>query len=132
MPRELAAETSRAALADAQESLRDIKSVTHASLAYLDVDELLPFLLDRVLKLLRCDTAVVLLFDPESEQLVARAARGLEEEVRQGVRVPMGVGFEGRVASERRPIVLDRWIRRRSPTRSSGRGASAPCWVCPW
>jgi serine phosphatase RsbU (regulator of sigma subunit)/anti-sigma regulatory factor (Ser/Thr protein kinase) len=40
--------------------------------------------------------------------LVARAARGLEEEVRQGVRIPVGVGFAGRIAAERRPVVLDR------------------------
>jgi signal transduction histidine kinase/CheY-like chemotaxis protein len=36
-----------------------------------------------------------------------RAAVGLEEEVRQGVRVPIGRGFAGRVASEREPVVLD-------------------------
>jgi hypothetical protein len=51
---------------------------------------------------------VVLLLEPSSQFLVARAARGLEEEVRQGVRIPVGVGFAGRVASERRPVVLDR------------------------
>ena len=107
LPPELVAETSRA-LAEAEESLRDIKSITHASLAYLDVDELLPFLLDRVLALLECDTAAVLLFEPDSQHLVARAARGLEEEVRQGVRIPLGAGFAGRIAAERRPVVLDR------------------------
>jgi putative methionine-R-sulfoxide reductase with GAF domain/anti-sigma regulatory factor (Ser/Thr protein kinase) len=102
------AETSRArAEAKAKESLRDIKSITHASLAYLDVDELLPFLLDRVLELLECDTAAVLLFEPDSQHLVARAARGLEEEVRQGVRIPIGTGFAGRIAAQRRPVVLE-------------------------
>jgi phosphoserine phosphatase RsbU/P len=88
-----------------EENLRDISAVTRAS---LDLDELLPLLLDQVLDLLRCDTAAVLLFDAKSDQLVARAARGLEEEVRQGVRIPVGVGFAGRIASERRPLVLDR------------------------
>ena len=107
LPPALVAETSRA-LADAEESLRDIKSITHASLAYLDVDDLLDFLLDRVLDLLQCDTAAVLLFEPDSQHLVARAARGLEEEVRQGVRIPLGTGFAGRIAAERRPVVLDR------------------------
>jgi serine phosphatase RsbU (regulator of sigma subunit) len=38
---------------------------------------------------------------------VARAARGIEEEVRQGVRIPLGRGFAGRIAFERRPVVLD-------------------------
>ncbi len=95
------------ALTQAADDLRDIKSVTDAALSYLDVDELLGALLDRVLELLSCDTAAVLILDPSSQQLVARAARGLEEEVRQGVRIPVGVGFAGHIASERRPVVLD-------------------------
>ena len=40
-------------------------------------------------------------------QLIARAARGLEEEVHQGVRVPVGRGFAGRVAATRAPVTLD-------------------------
>jgi serine phosphatase RsbU (regulator of sigma subunit) len=39
---------------------------------------------------------------------VATAAAGLEEEVRQGVRIPVGRGFAGRIAAEHRPVVLDR------------------------
>ena len=35
------------------------------------------------------------------------AAVGLEEEVRQGVRIPVGRGFAGRVAATGRPVVLD-------------------------
>ncbi len=88
--------------------LRDLQAVTDPSLAHLDVDDLLGVLLERVLTLLSCDTAAVLLLDEGSRELVARGARGLEEEVRQGVRVPLGVGFAGRVAAERRPVVLTR------------------------
>jgi phosphoserine phosphatase RsbU/P len=91
-----------------EQQLRDIRLVSDAALASLDLDELLPLLLDRVLDLLRCDTAAVLLHDAASNQLVARAARGLEEEVRQGVRIPVGTGFAGRIAAERRPVVLNR------------------------
>lgn len=91
-----------------ESQLRDVQSITHNSLAYRSLEELLDFLLDQVLALLHGDTAAVLLFDAASEQLIARAARGLEEEVRQGVRVPLGVGFAGRIAAERRPVVLDR------------------------
>jgi len=50
---------------------------------------------------------VVLLLDEGSGELVARAAVGIEEEVERGVRIPMGKGFAGRVAAERRPVVLD-------------------------
>ncbi len=85
-----------------------ITSVSDVSLAGLDLDQLLPLLLDRVLDLLRSDTAAVLLHDAAANQLVARAARGLEEEVRQGVRIPVGIGFAGRIAAERHPVVLDR------------------------
>jgi serine phosphatase RsbU (regulator of sigma subunit) len=38
---------------------------------------------------------------------VATAARGIEEEVYQGARVPLGRGFAGRIAAGRRPVVID-------------------------
>ncbi len=41
-------------------------------------------------------------------ELAATAARGLEEEVREGVRIPIGTGFAGRIAATRGPISLDR------------------------
>jgi serine phosphatase RsbU (regulator of sigma subunit) len=56
----------------------------------------------------RADTAAVLLTDESGTELVARAARGLQGEVHQGVRVPIGTGFAGHIASERRPIRIDR------------------------
>jgi signal transduction histidine kinase len=49
----------------------------------------------------------LLLEDPDRDTLVARAAKGIEEEVEQGVRIPLGKGFAGRVAGEQRAIVLD-------------------------
>jgi phosphoserine phosphatase RsbU/P len=91
----------------AEDRLRDVKAVMDDSQAFLDVDELLTVLLERVLDLVHCDTTAVLLLDQSSNELVARAARGLEEEVRQGVRIRVGTGFAGRIASERRAIVLD-------------------------
>jgi putative methionine-R-sulfoxide reductase with GAF domain/anti-sigma regulatory factor (Ser/Thr protein kinase) len=99
---------SATALERAEERLRDIGLVTDSGFGHLDLDELLTMLLDRVLGLLLCDTAAALLYDDASNQLVARAARGVEEEVRQGVRVPVGAGFAGRIAAERRPVVLDK------------------------
>ena len=47
-----------------------------------------------------------MLLDEDANELVARAAVGLEEEVEQGVRIEVGRGFAGRVAAERRPVVL--------------------------
>ena len=49
-----------------EHQLCDIKLVSDASLAALDLDDLLPLLLDRVLDLLRSDTAAVLLYDAAS------------------------------------------------------------------
>ena len=56
---------------------------------------------------LQADTAAVLLLDEDRGVLVARAARGFEEEVRQGVQVPLARGFAGRVAAQARPIVIE-------------------------
>jgi GAF domain-containing protein len=50
----------------------------------------------------------VLLLDSSGRQLIATAASGLEQEVSQGVRIPVGLGFAGRIAAERRPVILDR------------------------
>jgi phosphoserine phosphatase RsbU/P len=85
-----------------------IQMVADAALTHLDVDELLTELLDRLLEVIGADTAAILLLDERSEELVATAARGIEEEVRQGVRVPLGTGFAGRIAAEKRPIMLER------------------------
>lgn len=87
--------------------LRDIESVTDAGLAHLDVEDLLVELLDRVRDVLQADTAAVLLLDEPAGQLVASAARGIEEEVRQGVRIPLGKGFAGRVAADKRPVAIE-------------------------
>ncbi len=88
-------------------TLRAIQSITDAALSGLDERELLVALLDRVREILQADTAAVLLLDYPSGQLIATAAAGLEEEVNQGVRIPVGRGFAGRIAADRRPVILD-------------------------
>jgi serine phosphatase RsbU (regulator of sigma subunit) len=93
---------------DAEDKLRDIRSVTDAALSYLGADDLLATLLGRVREILDADTAAVLLLDSSGRQLIATAASGLEEEVSQGVRIPVGRGFAGRIAAGRRPVILDR------------------------
>src|SRR5437588_10047433 len=95
-------------LPSATDRLRQIESVTDAALAHLTVDELFAELLERVRGVLSVDTAAILLLDEAANHLVARAARGIEEEVTQGVRIPVGRGFAGRIASETHPVILDR------------------------
>jgi sigma-B regulation protein RsbU (phosphoserine phosphatase) len=90
----------------AADRLRDIESVTDAALSRLDEQSLLDRLVERVKNVVQADTAAVLLLDEPAGQLVATAASGIEEEVRQGVRIPLGLGFAGRVAASREPVIL--------------------------
>lgn len=112
-----AAEEERVRLYDAEraarelaewsaERLRRLEAVTQAGLATLDLEQLLSELLRRIRDLLETDTVAVLLVETETNELVARAALGFEEEVEQGVRVPLGKGFAGRVAAEVRPVAI--------------------------
>jgi len=84
-----------------------LQSIADAALSRLEPELLLAELLDRVKDILQGDTVAVLLLDRASGQLIATAARGLEEEVRQNVRIPLGGGFAGLVAAGRRPVILD-------------------------
>src|SRR4051812_26060264 len=86
--------------------LRRLQALTDAALAHLELGALLDTLLLRTREILEVDTCAVLLLDEETNELVARAAVGIEEEVEQGVRVPVGRGFAGRVAADRRPIAI--------------------------
>jgi sigma-B regulation protein RsbU (phosphoserine phosphatase) len=90
------------------EQLRRIQSVTEASLAHLEIDELLDTLLERAREILEVDTAAILLIDRSAREMVATAAKGIEEEVRGGVRIPIGQGFAGRVAAERQAVILEK------------------------
>jgi serine phosphatase RsbU (regulator of sigma subunit)/anti-sigma regulatory factor (Ser/Thr protein kinase) len=86
--------------------LEDVERVTEVALAYLDLDDLLAELLQRITDILRTDTAAVLLVEEDGRTLAARAAKGLEEEVERGFRLPIGQGFAGRVAATREPVII--------------------------
>src|SRR5512132_3338674 len=87
--------------------LEDVQRVTESALGYLDLDDLLKELLDRVTDMLDADTAAVLLVEEGGRTLAARAAKGLEEEVERGFRLPVGRGFAGRVAFTREPVMIE-------------------------
>jgi signal transduction histidine kinase len=91
----------------ARQRVEHVQAVMDAALAHLELDELLAVLLPRIRSILGTDTCAVLLLDPGARELVARAAVGIEEEVEQGVRIPVGRGFAGRVAAERAPVILE-------------------------
>src|SRR5438477_8617306 len=87
--------------------LGQLQALTDAALAHLHLDELLGALLARTRELLSVDTCAVLLMDDATNELVARAAVGIEEEVDAGVRIPMGAGFAGRIAQSKQAVILD-------------------------
>jgi putative methionine-R-sulfoxide reductase with GAF domain len=91
---------------DDGERLRRYEAVTDPALSSLPVADLLDALLGRLCDLLGVDTAAILMLDMNARHLIATASKGLEDEVRQGLRVPVGRGFTGRVAQTRQPTAL--------------------------
>jgi signal transduction histidine kinase len=88
-------------------ALSKLQAVTDAALAHLSLDELLNELLERIRDALEADTSALLMLDEEQGELVARAAKGLEEEVEQGTRIPFGKGFAGRIAATRDVVIIE-------------------------
>jgi len=88
------------------EQVRSSLRFSDPSLSELPLDRLLDELLNLVQETLEVDTVAILLLDEDAQQLVARAAKGIEEEVERGVRIPIGGGFAGRIAAERVAIFI--------------------------
>jgi GAF domain-containing protein/anti-sigma regulatory factor (Ser/Thr protein kinase) len=91
----------------AARELRNLQYVSEVALSHLDLESLLAETLSRITEVLQTDTAAVLLLEEDGETLVARAAKGLEEEVERGFSLRMGTGFAGRVAATRAPVILE-------------------------
>jgi serine phosphatase RsbU (regulator of sigma subunit)/anti-sigma regulatory factor (Ser/Thr protein kinase) len=94
------------AVAAPTEQVRNLNRLTDPALSELGLEALLNELLERVREALSVDTVAILLLDRDTSELVARAAKGIEEEVEQGVRIPIGQGFAGRIAGERVAIYI--------------------------
>ncbi|MBV9335782.1 MAG: SpoIIE family protein phosphatase [Solirubrobacterales bacterium] len=88
------------------EQVRSSYLFSDPALAELPLEQLLDELLNRIQEAVAVDTVAILLLDEDAQQLVARAAKGIEEEVERGVRIPIGRGFAGRIASERVAIFI--------------------------
>ena len=98
----------RAARAEAEavaQMVRSVQSVTDTALAHLALDELLPKLVDRIAELFRADAVAVMLSDPDDGELVLRATNAVTADGPSPTRFGTNT-FEGRVAAERRPIVI--------------------------
>lgn len=86
--------------------IRQFEAVTDASLAHLNVDELLVELLERVRRLLDVDMVCAHVLDAAARQLVPAAAIGIGETAWQGIRLPVGKGFAGGIVASREPAYL--------------------------
>ncbi len=95
-----------APIAEPSDQVRTSYRFSDPALSELPLEQLLDELLVRVQEALDVDTVAILLYDEQANELVARAAKGIEEEVEQGVRLPIGQGFAGRIAGERVAIFI--------------------------
>jgi PAS domain S-box-containing protein len=84
-----------------------VQRVTDAALVHLSIEDLLSELLASIREVLNVDTVAILMMEEEGGELVAWAARGLEEEVERGVRIPVGQGFAGNVVATGKPIIIE-------------------------
>jgi PAS domain S-box-containing protein len=85
---------------------RSLQRITDAALAHLELDDLLPVVLDRLHTELGTDSAAVLLTDVSGTTLEMRAALGFEQSP-ELLRIPFGTGVAGRIAESVEPMVFD-------------------------
>jgi len=53
------------------------------------------------------DTITILLKAQDKEQLSVISTLGLEQEISEGIRIPVGRGFAGRIAASHEPMIID-------------------------
>jgi phosphoserine phosphatase RsbU/P len=92
---------------EAGQRLQQMQTLADSALSHPDPDAFLDTLLDRVRTNLGADTAAVLVLDRHAGQLAVIAAIGLEEEIRRRIRIPVGVGFAGRIAATGALLTVD-------------------------
>jgi PAS domain S-box-containing protein len=104
-------EAERAAAEAANQELRKLQTITETSLdtgaLQVEMDDLLPALLERIRQVMAVDNAAILLAAPGEETLTLTIAQGTEERVAGQVRIPFGEGVAGRIAATRAPVVVD-------------------------
>jgi PAS domain S-box-containing protein len=91
----------------AASKLRRLQSVTDSALPELTLNQMLHELLDRLRAAIQGDTATVLLLEPGGRELVPVASVGFEEELGAGVRIPLGMGVAGRIASSNGGMIFN-------------------------
>src|SRR5687767_11164566 len=81
---------ARAEAHAAFQRMTNLEAISVAGMSHLRLDDVLREVLTAVAAAAASDRAVLLLREERTDDLVARAAVGLDDTVRRGVRVPMG------------------------------------------
>jgi serine phosphatase RsbU (regulator of sigma subunit)/anti-sigma regulatory factor (Ser/Thr protein kinase)/PAS domain-containing protein len=89
------------------ERMRSLLQLTEVALEHLELNELLEEVVGNVRAIVQADTAALLLVESDDRFLVGRCAQGLERGRSEGVRLPIGAGFAGRVAAARHALVIE-------------------------
>lgn len=97
---------AREAARRAERRVTRLHAIADAALVHLSLDDLFEELLGRLRELLGADAVTVLLLDHDESVLRIRATVGLEREQEERLEVPLGTGVAGRIASERRPVIV--------------------------
>lgn len=92
---------SERSLREANAQLNAVAEISDTAMSTLDLDELMPRLLARLVEVMHADAALLMLADGES--LTSFAAVGLRD---IGFTLPMGQGFAGTIAATRKPGYL--------------------------
>ena len=92
--------------ADQLEQLRFLHEVARLATTARTWDELLETVVDRTRDVLHADVSSLYLLDRDGAYLTLAATNGLDRFQIGRARVPFGEGVTGRVASERRPLVI--------------------------
>lgn len=95
-------------LEDAQrrtEQLTKLNEVTRKLTSTLDLDRLLEQILDSAIEIMSCSSGSLLLVDPQKEELVFAASRGLIAKELIGERLPIDTGLVGQAVQTRQPIL---------------------------
>src|SRR5215475_9276905 len=91
----------------AAESIRRLQAVTDSALTHHTLDDLLHEMLARIQELLETDSVAILLLTEDGRSLAVRAAIGLEGEVEVDMRIPVGQGVSGSIATNRAPLIVE-------------------------
>jgi PAS domain S-box-containing protein len=86
--------------------LEHLQAVTDAALGSLDLDQTLDELMTRIRAALEVDAVAVVLLDESGRELRVRASQGLDAHIAD-VAIPLGEGFSGRIAVDRRPLRIE-------------------------